>query len=472
MNFIDKDLASIQEARILNENAIIVQKEIRDYSSDFFDRAVDIAYRSIDEKVSLLAKLYVEESNYGNYDDTETVTKQFLHKLYSELKKQTVLGEFSGGRKIGVPMGGIVLIPSPKNSLLSMINIILLALKTGNALVIATEKRVCKLTASLVDIVNEALSLRHFPEDMITCFRETCHAGVKELLQNGTLSVVINAGNKEYLEDCILSGKILYYGSTGASPVFIERSADVKEAVKDIVHSRSFNHGILPGAEQFLVVDAPIIAEVNEELLSHSCYFMKEEDEKRLIKVLTDKGCMDEEKIGKSAYELAKEAGFSVPVGTKLLVSYQEYISEVNSYTKELNVPVLVVYKETDWLNACEKCIKILTTEHDGHSLSIYSKDQEVIAQFAHKKPVGRVMVNTDTSFAAMGIHSDIYPSAILGAFTRGLGSLSGNLMPENLVYIREIVKEKEEIAPSFSENSEDYSVNDILSLFSKIIEK
>lgn len=470
MNFIDKDLISIQGARILSENAAEVQRVILLYKQPVFDKAFEAGYRAIFENLYLFSKMVVEESDYGNIEDTYEVSKLLMEKLYRKLQGKRFVGEFEDGKKIGVPMGGIVLIPSPKNALLSMINCILLALKTGNVLLIATEERVKNLTVKLTDIVNSALRAADCRTGLVSCLSECGKEGIREALKENGIAVVINAGNKEFLPDCIEAGKVFYYGSTGASPVFVDRSADVEKAVKEIVKSRSFNNGIIPGAEQFLVVDAPVIEKVKSELLKNSCYFMNLEDEKRLIRVLLRKGSMDEENIGKSAEEIAKEAGFSVPAGTKLLVSYQEYISEVNSYTQELGVPVLVVYKEPDWLNACEKCIRILTTEHDGHSLSIYSNDQEVIGQFAHKKPVGRVMVNTNTGFSAMGLDSTAYPSAILGSFTRGLGSLSSNLKPEDLVYLRDIVYTKEE--NSGSNNSDETILTEFLNLLSGITKK
>ncbi|RRD94082.1 aldehyde dehydrogenase family protein [Clostridiales bacterium COT073_COT-073] len=472
MNFIDKDLSSVQEARILSENAGATQRLLFAYETKFFDKAFDSVYHYIDRNLHELSKMFVEESGYGNYEDTYKISKLFLDALYNKVCGENVIGEFEGGSKIGVPMGGIILIPSPKNTLLFMINTVLLAIKTGNVLIIVTEKRVQKLTQKFVEIVREALQAEDYPQDFVSCFKESCSEGIKEIVKSKKLAVIINAGNKEYLSECLLAGKVFYYGSTGASPVFIERTADIKPAIKDIVYSRKFNHGILPGAEQFLVVDEPVINEVNRELKKNSCYFMTPEDEKKLLNVLIHKDKMDEEKIGKSAYKLALEAGFEVPVETTLLVSYQEYISEVNSYTKELNVPVLVVYKEADWLHACEKCIKILTTEHDGHSLSIYSKDPEVIRQFAIKKPVGRVMVNTNTSFSAMGIGTHIYPSAILGAFTRGIGVLSSNLTPDHLVYVRDVVRGKENETYGGSKESDEYMVDDFLALLAKIIEK
>lgn len=478
MKFIDKDLSSIQEARILNENAVATQRLILAYGTKFLDRVIERVYERIDQNLHHLAKVCVQESAYGNYEDTYQISKQFMDELYMAIKGNYYIGEFEGGKQIGIPMGGIILIPSPRNALLSMINLVFLALKTGNVLVIASQKKAEKLTQEFVDTVRDALLAEDYPQNFVSCFHEACSTGVKELLKIGKLALVVNAGNKEYLQDCISSGKVVYYGSTGASPVFIERSADIPLAVGDIIYSRSFNHGILPGAEQFLVVDAPVIDQVNSQLVRNSCYFLQSEDEKKLIRLLIDKGKMDAEKIGKSAYDLALEAGFYVPEDTKLLISYQEYISEVNSYTHELNVPVLVVYKESDWMRACEKCIKILTTDHDGHSLSIYSRDPAIISQFAHKKPVGRVMVNTNTSFSAMGIGSYAFPSAILGAFTRGLGSLSRNLRPQDLVYLRDIVGVKEKKTSICFQDAQDdknlneYIVDDFLALFSKIIEK
>lgn len=466
MNFIDKDLASIQEARILSENAGVAKKNLLFLNKDKFDKALNIVYRLIDENLFSISKMYIEECAYGNLEDEYKINKLLLDSLYKKLLSEDVWN-IEDKTTLSVSIGGVLLIPSPKNSLLNILSTILLCLKTGNVLVIATDRRSIHTTNKIVSIISEGLI--EYPLDFISCFLNVSDEGIKELIHLKTLSVIINAGNKRFLDDCKSSGKIFYYGSTGASPVFIERSANVKKAVEDIVKSRSFNNGILPGAEQFLVVDEPVAEEVIHNLKIHKAYFMKEEEEVKLIRYLIKDKIMDEEKIGKSAYNLALESGFAIPKETSLLVSCRDYISELSSYTKEINSPLIVMYKENDWLNACEKCMRLLTREHDGHSLSIYSNDKEVIKQFITKKPVGRILVNTNTSFSAMGISSNAYPSSILGAFTRGLGVLSGNLKAEHLIYKREVISLEDDLEKQYILEEDDDISKEVLEKFLKL---
>ena len=162
---------------------------------------------------------------------------------------------------------------------------------------------------------------------------------------------------------------------------------------------------------------------------------------------------MEEEYIGKSAHWLAKQSGFEIPEETSILVSEQDYVSEMDPYSQELNCPVVAIYKETDWMNACEKCMNLLANRNGGHSLSIYSKDEKIIREFANKKPVGRILINVNATYGSMGIDTDLEPSIILGSFTRGKGVLSSNLSVKHLVYNRKIGKGKEKTL-LFNENN------------------
>ena len=435
MDFIDRDLASIQEARILGENAKVTQSILLTFQKEKLDKILDLTYRYITENLYLFSKIYVEESSYGIIDDEYELNKSLLRNLYERLKNEDFT---SNDEEIYIPRGGVLLIPSTKIALCSILTTILLCIKTANVLVVATDFRTVNTTKKIVEGLNSTLFNNDYPIDFITCLSNISSEGVKELLKVKCPTVVINAGNKKYIEACKSSGKVFYYGSTGASTVFIERSADIKESV----------------IEAFKCNKAHIMTTIEEN---------------KLISILLKNGVMDKELIGKSAYKLAEIAGFKVEEDTSVLISYHDYISEFNSYHKELNCPVLLIYREDDWLNACEKCIRLLTKEQDGHSLSIYSRDEKVIEQFILKKPVGRVMVNTNTSFSAMGIGSNSYPSSILGAFTRGIGVLSENLKAKDLLYKRKIVRS---VKMYNAEKNPEITVDDFYSLLEKINNK
>ena len=150
--------------------------------------------------------------------------------------------------------------------------------------------------------------------------------------------------------------------------------------------------------------------------------------------------------VGKSPQILAKKSGFTVSEDVKILVSEEKYVSETNPYSKEKLCPVLSYYIEEDWQNACVKCIELLLTERYGHTLVIHSKDPFVIEQFALKKPVGRILVNSRATYGSLGMTTNLFPSMTLGSGSAGKGITSDNVSPMNLIYIRKIGYEVKDV--------------------------
>jgi acyl-CoA reductase-like NAD-dependent aldehyde dehydrogenase len=275
-------------------------------------------------------------------------------------------------------------------------------------------------------------------------------SGTLEQINHSATSLIINTGVSSLLQASYNSGKPVIYGGNGNGPVFIERTADVRQAVRDILDSKSFDHGVVAGAEQSVVVDRSIAAEVKREFQSSGAFFMTKDEEQKLISVLfRSDGSIASEMIGKSAQELAKRAGFFVSDNTSVLVSEQKYVSATNPFSKELLCPVLAYYIEDDWMNACEKCIELLINEKNGHTLVIHSRDEMVIRQFALKKPVARILVNTPATFGSMGATTNLFPAMTLGSRSAGAGITTDNVSPMNLIYIRKVgygVRKTEEI--------------------------
>lgn len=281
------------------------------------------------------------------------------------------------------------------------------------------------------------------------------------------------------LKAAYASGKPVIYGGTGNGPAFIERTADIRQAVQDIIASKTFDNGVVSAAEQSIVVDSCIEREVKRELEASGGYFMTEEEAERLGKMFYyPDGSANPELAGKPAESLAKWAGFSVPAGTKVLISRQKYVSENNPYSREKLCPVLAYYIEDDWMHACEKCIELLLSERNGHTLVIHSKDPEVIRQFALKKPVGRMLVNTPAVFGSMGATTNLFPAMTLGSGSAGDGITSDNVSPMNLIYVRKVgygVRRIEDIgmgvpesAPPQSRETED----EAFQMLQRILEK
>ena len=380
------------------------------FEQERLDRIVVHMAQAAAKHARELAVMSCEETEYGNWQDKYRKNRYICEYLPEKLKTMRFVGIISEDReekmmKVGVPLGIIAALTPSTNPVSTAIYQALIAVKSGNAIVFAPHERAAKTTGRALDILMEAAAEAGLPD--------------------GALS---------YL------GKPFIYGGTVGSPAFIERTADIPKAVKAIMASRNFDYGIVPAAEQYIVADSRIAGEAKREFERNGAYFMSGDEEKQLIGLLCpENGSQDPELVGKPARELARRAGFSVPDTVKVLVSAQKYISDRNPYARALLFPVLVYYIENDWVHACEKCIELLANESHGHTLVIHSKDEEVIRQFALKKPVARMLVNTPAVFGSMGVTTNLFPAMTLGSITAGVGITSDSVSPMNLIYVRNV---------------------------------
>ncbi|WP_333646474.1 aldehyde dehydrogenase family protein [Lacrimispora sp.] len=442
MSFVDKDLLSIQEARILMEEAREARDTMLTFSQERLDSVVDALAAAAAEMADGLAALSAEETGYGRQQDKAIKNRFICSTLPKRLRSMKCVGilhedTVEKTMDIGVPVGVLVSLTPAYSPVSTAIYQVLTAVKSGNPIVIASHERASKVTARLIDRLAEAGRECGLPEGAISCLKTVTKSGVLELIRHPAAAMVINTGVSELHREGAESGKPYIYGGTGNSPVFIERTADVRQAVQDIIASRTFDHGVVAAAEQYVVADGLIAEEVRAEMIRNGAYFMNEEEEKKLVNFLCpEKGKADMEVMGKSAMQLAHQAGFDIPDSARVLVSQQKYISDQNPFATEFLCPVLAYYIESDWLHACEKCMDLLVKSH-GHTLVIHSGDEEVIRQFALKKPVGRVLVNTPATLGSMGATTNLFPAMTLGSITAGAGITADNVSPMNFIYLR-----------------------------------
>lgn len=445
MNIIDNDLLSMQEARILVENARDAQKKLATFPQSKLDEIVERMTEEIEKHINELAKMSCEETDYGRYEDKCVKNKFVCTYLRNRLKSMNCVGIIKDDKEnktmdVGVPMGVIIGFCPSTSPVSTTIYKAIIAIKSGNAIIFSPHPRARKTIGKTLDILIRAAEGYGLPEGTLAYLHTVTPSGSSELMNHKDTSLIMNTGVPGMLEEAYKSGKPVIYGGTGNGPAFIERSADIKQAVKDIIDSKTFDYGVVSAAEQSIVVDSCIATEVKEELKKNGAYFMSEEEAEKLGSLLFKyDGSLETELIGKSAEFLARKAGFNVPSDVKILISQQKYVSQSNPYSKEKLCPVLAFYIEDDWMHACEKCIELLLSERHGHTLVIHSKDEEVIRQFALKKPVGRVLVNTPGVFGSMGVTTNLFPSMTLGSGSAGQGMTSDNVSPMNLIYIRKV---------------------------------
>lgn len=445
MRIIDYDLLSIQEARILIENAKEAQSKLALFSQERLDEIVDKMAKTASLYAKELAQMSCEETDYGKWEDKYIKNRFVCEYLPTQIKDMQCVGIIKRDEKkkimdVGVPLGVIVGLSPASSPVSTTIYNVLIAIKSGNAIVFSPHPRAKKTIARILDILINVAEEQGVPEGAIAYLSTVTAAGTVELMNHKDVALIINTGVPAMLKQTYQTGKPIIYGGKGNGPAFIERTANIHKAVVDIIASKTFDNGVASAAEQSVVVDSCIEEQVRQEFIKNGGYFMQNDESEKLAKFLYyPNGEANSEAVGKTAVYLAKKAGFVVPETTKVLLSHQKYVSETNPYSKENLCPVLAYYVENDWMHACEKCIELLVSEKKGHTLVIHSNDEEVIKQFALKKPVGRMLVNTPAVFGSMGATTNLFPAMTLGSGSAGKGMTSDNVSPMNLVYIRKI---------------------------------
>jgi acyl-CoA reductase-like NAD-dependent aldehyde dehydrogenase len=262
---------------------------------------------------------------------------------------------------------------------------------------------------------------------------------VDALLKHRGIAIILATGGEAMVRAAYSSGNPAIGVGPGNGPAFIARSADVREAVSMIIESKTFDNGTICASEQSVIADAPIAEQVVQEFKNQKAYFLKDDESAKLRAFLFAGNRMNPKIVGKSAVYIAKLAGLSVPADTSVLISKQTTVAKDNPYSREKLCPVLGFYIEDGWERACERSLEILGNEGAGHTMTIHSKDEKIIREFALKKPVGRLLVNTPGALGGVGATTNLPPAFTLGCGAVGKSATSDNITPMNLINIRRV---------------------------------
>jgi len=236
------------------------------------------------------------------------------------------------------------------------------------------------------------------------------------------------------------AGKPAFGVGPGNVPAYIERTADVPKAVRDILTGKCFDNGTLCSSEQALICDAVIKDAVITELRTQGAYVCSASEKTLLEKIIqTPRRTLNTKIVGKSAARIAEMAGFSVPAGTRALVAHADGVGLEFPISMEKLSPTLGLYIVADWREGCEKCIEILNFGGRGHTLALHTKDEEVVRQFALKKPAFRICINTPAALGAVGYTTNLFPSMTLGCGAPGGNITSDNISPLHLINLKRV---------------------------------
>ncbi|CAM4390180.1 acetaldehyde dehydrogenase (acetylating) [Paenibacillus macerans] len=455
MKILDHDLQSIQEVRVILAAAKQAQKVLQSYSQEQIDHIVAQVAAAAEQSAVKLAQMAHEETGFGRWEDKAIKNTFASRQLYRHIKDMKTVGviaihETDQIVDIAVPVGVIAgLIPST-NPTSTVIYKSLLALKTGNAIVFSPHPSARRCISETVALLSSAAVQAGAPEGILGCLSILSMPGTNELMKHRDTSLILATGGEAMVKAAYSSGTPAIGVGPGNGPAFIERSADIPRAVKQIIDSKTFDYGVICASEQSIVVEKESRQQVVQELLRQGAYFLNSEQSAQLGSfLLRGNGTINPQAVGKSPERLAAMAGFSIPAGSRVLISEQTTVSRSNPYSREKLAPVLAFYEAEDWKSACERCMELLEGEGKGHTMTIHSRNEAVIQEFALHKQVSRLLVNTPAALGGIGATTNLPPAMTLGCGTVGGSSTSDNIGPMNLLNIRRLaygVREMEDL--------------------------
>lgn len=458
----DKDLQSIQEVRLLVASAKKAQTELASMSQKEIDRIVEHMAKVAYANAEKLAKLAYEETGFGKIEDKVIKNKFASEIVFNSIKNMQTVGILKNNEEqkvmeIAVPIGIIAgLVPST-NPTSTVIYKALISIKAGNAIIFSPHPGAKKCILEAVKILSQAASEAGAPSGTISALTILSMQGTSELMKHRDVGLILATGGEAMVRASYSSGNPAIGVGPGNGPAFIERTADIQKAVSRIITSKTFDNGVICASEQSVVVEQISESKVIEEFMRQGAYFLNEKESQILSKfILRSNGTMNPKIVGKSAYSIARMADITVPENTTVLISRQTEVSRANPYAREKLCPILAFYTEKDWMSACNRCIELLNVEGKGHTLCIHSTDEEVIREFALRKPVSRFLVNTPGALGGIGATTNLSPALTLGCGTVGGSSTSDNITPMNLLNIRRAsygIREKEDIEFTFNQD-------------------
>lgn len=414
MSLVDNDLLSIQEARILLEHVEESKEILEGLPATLVDGFLAEFAKALLPHVDEYAQLAYEQSDYCSPADEAALTRWVLEDLLAEVAAQVPaqdIRERACGHAAAMVLSkGIVVSFLPDwLAVPTVLSQLACAIRSKSPIVLSVRPRAHAVCERVVKDLHEVAERCHYPVEALGFLSLYSPEGEQWLAAQDGVRVIIDSRDYEHMSYSSTRGKDVYFASVGNNPVFVEQTADLAHCAEEVCAGGSFCYGMLPGAEQSVVVEQAVSGALKDELARQGCHFLTEEEGSRLAHVMfAPDGHPYRELIGKSATDLARRADIVVPDGTRLLAVEKPYVSERSLYSGVKYGPVISYYVEENWRGACEKCIELILGKGHGNALAIFSRDAEVIRQFVLKKPVGRILVNTSTGLGAIGCHSSL----------------------------------------------------------------
>jgi acetaldehyde dehydrogenase (acetylating) len=444
----DRDLASVQEARTLARRAKTAASALAELSQAQIDAIVDAMAAAATPQAEALARLAHEETGYGVVADKvqkNLFASENVYRFIKPIKTVGVVQRIEDRKVIEIaePFGVVCAIVPSTNPTSTAIYKILIAVKARCPIVISPHPAAVRCITRVAEIMNDAARKAGAPDGTISWMTTVTLEGTQELMKARETAVILATGGMGLVRAAYSAGKPAYGVGPGNAPAYIESSADIAKAVRDIVTGKTFDNGVLCSSENSVVVDASIVEEVKRAFRANGAYFMSASEIDAVGKVLVSPQRLPNPAlVGRPATYIAKQAGITVPEGTRVLIAELAGVGRDFPLSIEKLCPVLSFYVVTDWRDGCERCKEILRYGGMGHTMSIHSRNDDIILQFGLKKPAYRIVVNTPTTHGSIGLTTGLDPAMTLGCGGYGGNITSDNISPRHLLNIKRLAYE------------------------------
>lgn len=428
------------------------QKEFSKYTQEQVDKIFKAAAIAANQARIPLAKMAVEETGMGVIEDKvikNNYAAEYVYNKYKNVRTCGVLEEDKnfGIKKIAEPVGVIAAVIPTTNPTSTAIFKTLIALKTRNGMIISPHPRAKKSTIEATKIVLEAAIKAGAPKDIIAWIDVPSLELTNMLMQSA--DIILATGGPGMVKSAYSSGKPALGVGPGNTPAVIDESADILLAVNSIIHSKTFDNGMICASEQSVIVLDSIYDKVRNEFLKRNCYILNPEETEKVRKTIIINGALNAKIVGQKATRIAELAGINVPENTKILIGEVESVEMSEEFAREKLSPVLAMYRAKNFVDAVDKAYRLIEDGGLGHTSSIYINtltEQEKLQTFYSTMKTYRVLVNTPASQGGIG---DIYnfkltPSLTLGCGTWGGNSVSENVGVKHLINVKTVAERRE----------------------------
>ncbi len=427
------------------------QAEFATFTQEQVDKIFYEAAMAANKARIPLAQMAVEETGMGLMEDKvikNHFASEYIYSKYKDMKTCGVIEDDPsfGYKKVAEPIGIVAAVIPTTNPTSTAIFKTLICLKTRNAIIISPHPRAKKCTIEAARIVREAAEAAGCPKGIIDWIPSPSLELTNELMHDA--DIILATGGPGMVNAAYSSGKPALGVGPGNTPVIIDSSADIKLAVNSIIHSKTFDNGMICASEQSVTILDDVYEEAKAEFKARGCYFLEGEELDKVRKTVIINGSVNAKIVGQSAYRIAQIAGVEVPKSTKVLIGEVESVDPSEEMAHEKLSPVLGMYHAKDFDEALAKAARLVADGGYGHTSSLYIdvNEKEKIAKHAHAMKTCRVLINTPSSQGGIG---DLYnfklpPSLTLGCGSWGGNSVSGNVGPQHLLNIKSVAERRE----------------------------